>query len=115
MAFDEKLAARVRQLLADHPGITEQRMFGGLCFLLRGNMCCGIMGDTLMVRVGPEVYDAALAAPHAREMDFTGRPLKGMVYVAPAGLRTRSALSAWVARGASFAGRLPPKNNKTKQ
>lgn len=109
MAFDQHLATRVRKLLADYPGFTEQRMFGGLCFLVRGNMCCGIVRDMLMVRVGPEAYHAALAEPHARQMDFTGRPLNGMVYVAPAGLRTRSALSAWVGRGAAFANSLPPK------
>ena len=112
MAFDETLADRVRVELEDQPGLTEKRMFGGLCFLLRGHMCCGIVRDTLMVRVGPDAYDAALSEPHAREMDFTGKPLRGMVYVAPVGLRTDSALASWVRRGAEFAGSLPPKKRK---
>lgn len=109
MAFDDRLADRVRSALARQAGVTEKRMFGGLCFLLHGHMCCGIVGDTLMVRVGPDAYDAALDEPHAREMDFTGKPLRGMVYVAPDGLITDSALASWVRRGTAFAGNLPPK------
>ncbi len=115
MAYDETLAARVRTALADHPGLSEKRMFGGLCFLLDGNMCCGLVGDTLMVRVGPDAYEPALARPHAREMDFTGRPLRGMVYVAPAGVRTAAALASWVHRGTAFAASLPPKKAKAKK
>lgn len=109
MAFDETLAARVRRALATEPGVTERRMFGGLCFLIRGNMCCGIVGDRLMVRVGPDAYREALSRPHAREMDFTGRPLRGMVYVTMDGLRSESALVGWVRRGSAFAGALPAK------
>jgi len=84
-------------------------MFGGLCFLLGGNMCCGIVGEELMLRVGPEAYAAALARDHAREMDFTGRALKGMVYVGADGVAEDEALRAWVDMGAAFAGSLPPK------
>ncbi|MBW3669776.1 MAG: TfoX/Sxy family protein, partial [Actinobacteria bacterium] len=73
MPFDEGLAQRVRELLEDGPDASERKMFGGLAFMLGGNMCCGIVGDELMVRVGPDGYEAALARPHAREMDFTGR------------------------------------------
>ena len=109
MAYDEMLAQRVRDCFEDPDVVTERRMFGGLCFLVSGNMCCGIVGHELMVRVGPEGYAAALKRPHAREMDFTGRPLKGMVYLAPDGLRTKRSLQAWVKRGAAFAGSLPAK------
>jgi TfoX/Sxy family transcriptional regulator of competence genes len=115
MAFDERLAERVRVALAAVPGVTEKHMFGGLCFLVRGNMCCGIVGDTLMVRVGPDAYDDALARPHAREMDFTGRALRGMVYVAPEGVRAKRSLDAWVRRGSDFATSLPPKTKQTKK
>lgn len=112
MAYDEILADRARVALAGTPGLQEKRMFGGLCFLLHGSMSCGIVRDVLMVRVGPEAYGAALAEPHAREMDFTGRPLKGMVYVDAAGVRTPEALLAWIDRGVAFAGALPPKPPK---
>jgi TfoX/Sxy family transcriptional regulator of competence genes len=90
-------------------GLTERQMFGGLAFLVRGNMCCGIIGDELMVRVGPEHYTASLAQPHAREMDLTGRAMKGMVYVAEEGIREDLQLQSWVARGLEFVSTLPPK------
>ncbi|MEZ4869933.1 MAG: TfoX/Sxy family protein [Caldilineaceae bacterium] len=109
MAYSEELAQRVRTALGDELGVTEKKMFGGLCFLLRGNMICGIVKDELMVRVGPEQYGAALQQPYAREMDFTGRAMKGMVYIAPAGITEYSDLSMWVQRGVTFAGSLPPK------
>ncbi len=114
MAFDEKLGARIRDLLAGHPDVAERKMFGGLCFLVRGRMCCGIVGSDLMVRVGPDDHERALARPHARPMDFTGRPMKGMVYVSPAGLRTASALGAWVERGIRCALAMPPKTRRTR-
>jgi TfoX/Sxy family transcriptional regulator of competence genes len=98
MAYDEPLAERVRRVLAGRPGLEERRMFGGLAFLLDGRMFCGISKDELMVRVGPERHAEALAAPHARPMDFTGRPMKGMVFVGAAGLRG-PALRRWVERG----------------
>jgi TfoX/Sxy family transcriptional regulator of competence genes len=113
MAFDEKLAGRVRRALATERA-EEKRMFGGLCFLVRGHMALGIVGDELMVRVGRESYEAALAEPHAREMDFTGRPLRGMVYVGQAGLATPAALRRWVSRGAAHARSLPPKASPAK-
>ncbi len=108
MAYDEPLAERVREVLAGHDGVAEKKMFGGLCLLINGNMCCGVVEDRLMVRVGPEAYEATLALPHAREMDFTGKPLRGMVYVDAAGVRTQDDLYAWIERGAAFAGSLPP-------
>lgn len=110
MVYDEGLAERVRAALQGVRGVSEKKMFGGLSFLLRGHMCCGIIGDELMVRVGPEAYAACLREPHAREMDFTGRPMKGLVTVAVAGLTSSATLAAWVARGRAYAACLPPKD-----
>ncbi len=109
MAYDEKLAARVRDLLSDSPGYSERKMFGGLCFMIGGNMACGIVGDDLMVRLTPDSHEDALSRPHVRPMDFTGRPMKGMVYVEIGGIKEDAALAEWVDRGASFAASLPPK------
>jgi TfoX/Sxy family transcriptional regulator of competence genes len=109
MAYDEGLAARVRDVLGDHPDIIEKKMFGGLAFMVQGNMACGIIQDDLMVRVGPEGYETALAQPHARSMDFTGKPMRGMVVVDGAGLDTDETLDEWVQRGLQFALSLPPK------
>ncbi len=109
MAYDESLAERIRLLLKSRRGVSEKKMFGGLSFLVRGNMACGVVGSDLMVRVGPEGYDAALARAHAREMDFTGRPMKGMIYVEAKGLRSARQLETWVERGVAFARSLPEK------
>ena len=106
MAYDEALARRIRDLLRDRRDVTERKMFGGLAFLIAGHMCCGIVGRDLMVRVGRENYESALAHKHVRPMDFTGRPSRGMVYVAPAGLRSRRALEAWIDGGVRFAIRI---------
>jgi TfoX/Sxy family transcriptional regulator of competence genes len=111
MAFDEKLAARARQLLADRSDVTERRMFGGLTFMVRGHMCCGVQGDELILRLGPDGADEALASPHARPMDFTGRPLAGFVTVSRDGLSGR-ALARWVERAVAWAESLPPKTSK---
>jgi hypothetical protein len=81
VAYDEGLADRVRGVIGDDPRLHEQKMFGGLAFMISGNMCVGIAGEDLMVRVGRDAYDDALARPHAREMDFTGRPMRGIVFV----------------------------------
>ena len=110
MAYDEKLATRIRAHLDGRPDIEERKMFGGLAFLAGGHMCCGIIGSELMVRVGPDGWEQAAARPHARPMDFTGRPMPGMVSVAPAGLRTARALGAWIERGLRFTATLPPKS-----
>ena len=109
MAYDETLAERVRDILVAEDGLAERKMFGGLCFTLRGNMVCGIVGNTLMLRLNEELADAALDRPHVRPMDFTGRPMRTMVYVDPPGLRGR-ALGRWVAQARNFAQTLPPKN-----
>lgn len=109
MPYDEQLADRVRDVLAPEPGLTERKMFGGLAFMLDGHMCCGVVGSDLMLRLGIDGADGALARPHVRPMDFTGKPLAGMVYVAPAGLRG-VALRRWVERASAFVRTLPPKS-----
>jgi len=109
MAYDEKLAERVREVLRRRRGVTEKKMFGGLAFLVKGHMACGVIGDDLMVRVGADAYEAALQKAGARPMDFTGRPMKGMVYVGPRGHRRAPSLRAWVEQGVSYAKSLPPK------
>ncbi|MCR9093869.1 MAG: TfoX/Sxy family protein [bacterium] len=114
MAYDEGLAHRLRELLEDDSSVAEKKMFGGLCFLHGGHMVCGIVGDELMLRVGPEAYDACLAEPHAREMDFTGRALRGMIYVGTDGFAEDEDLEAWVERALSYARSLPPKSAKKK-
>jgi TfoX/Sxy family transcriptional regulator of competence genes len=109
MPYDEGLAQRIRELLEERDDVVEKKMFGGLAFLLDGNMAVGIVGDELMVRVGPDAYEQALALAHAREMDFTGRAMKGLVYVACEGFESDGDLAGWVARGVAFASSLPPK------
>jgi hypothetical protein len=110
VAYDEKLADRVSAILEELPGddVTERKMFGGLAFMYRGHMVVGIVGEELMVRAGPEATEAALRRPHVREMDFTGRHMKNMVFVEPAGLKGR-ALRGWVDAGVAFSRTLPPK------
>ena len=109
MAYDEGLAERLRDVYVGMPDVAEKKMFGGLAFMVNGHMSCGVVNDTLMVRVGPEAYANALARPHARQMDFTGKPLKGFVYVAPEGVESDEALSSWVSLSLEFVGSLPPK------
>jgi TfoX-like protein len=109
MAYDEDLANRIRERLGAEDGVTEKAMFGGLAFLLRGNMAVGISGDELMVRIGPDAADAALARPHTRVFDMTGRPMRGWILVAGSALAEDEALGAWVDEGCDFAAGLPPK------
>lgn len=115
MSYDEKTAERVRRILSGRADVVEKKMFGGLCFMVNGSMCCGLTHTAFMIRVGPEHYEEALAQPNARPMDFTGRPLTGMVYVDPAGYRTDVALAKWVARGVDFAAALPAKKRAVKK
>lgn len=89
--------------------MVEKKMFGGLSFMVKGHMCCGVVGDELMVRVGPDGYEAALERPHARPMDFTGKPLKGFVYVAAQGFSTQSTLERWIRLALEFVETLPAK------
>ncbi|PKB63648.1 MAG: RNA methyltransferase [SAR202 cluster bacterium Io17-Chloro-G2] len=109
MAFNEELALRIRAALSGHDGVVEKKMFGGIAFMLQGNMCVGVTGCDLMVRVGPNGLDDAMAQPHARPMDFTGRPMKGFVYVEPAGTEKDDSLKRWVQRGVAFVASLPAK------
>jgi TfoX/Sxy family transcriptional regulator of competence genes len=110
MSYNDVLAERVRAALAGQSGVKECQMFGGLSFLLRGHMCCGVVGDDVVIRVGPDDYRAALAEPHAREMDFTGRALKGFVYVSAQGVASEESLQGWVRRALRFASVLPAKS-----
>ena len=114
MAYDERLAERVRDVLAGDPGLSERKMFGGLAFMLDGNMCCGIVGERLMLRLGADLAAEALERPGVQPMDFTGRPMTGMVYVAPESLRGR-ALRSWIEQAAGFARTLPPKHPSSRR
>ena len=115
MPFDDDVAHRFREILAtevmDSEGVTikDKRMFGGLAIMVNGHMCCGIVGRRLVVRVGGNEYERALSQPHARPMDFTGRPMRGFVYVDPAGCRSNRQLRFWIRRGLHFVLSLPPK------
>ena len=109
MAYDEGLAQRVREAVVGHPGVDEKEMFGGIAFMLHGNMWCGVAGDDLMLRVGPDRYQLAVAREHARPMDFTGRPMKGMVYVAADGVEADEALADWLELAGEFVRSLPAK------
>ena len=108
MAYDEKLAARIRALLSDRDDVAERPMFGGLTFMLGGHMCCGVNLDELIVRIGPDEEDAALGQAHARPMDLTGRPMPGFVTVRPEGLKG-PALRRWVDQAVAYAEALPAK------
>lgn len=110
MAYDEALADRVRAVLAPREGLTEREMFGGIAFMLAGNMAVGIIGDDLMVRLDKEDAERALEEPHVRPMDFTGKPMKTTVYVDPNGTEGDADLASWVDSGADFAAALPPKS-----
>ena len=112
MTFDQGLAQRIREHLDEWPEVSERKMFGGAVFMIGGNMCCGVVGEELMVRVGPDAYDDALRLPHAREMDFTGKPMRGMLYVGTQGIDADEDLGAWIDRGAAFATSLPMKQPK---
>ena len=109
MAFDEVLSGRIRSILLRRRGITERRMFGGLAFMVDGHMFAGVLGKNLMARVGPRHYELALKEPYVRPMDFTGKPLRGYVYVGPRALQSEKQLRAWVERCLVHARSLRPK------
>ena len=109
MAFDEALAERVRATVAGVDGVVEKRMFGGLAFVVKGNMAVGVHGENLIVRLAPEQTEEALAEPGVRVFDMTGRPMKGWVLVGPEATASEDVLGAWVTRGLDFAESLPPK------
>ncbi len=109
MPYDEALARRIRDKLARTPGLNEKKMFGGVGFMLYGNLACGVNGNDLIVRVGPEKHAASLAQPYTRPFDMTGRPMAGWVVVEPPGFAVEADLDRWIAMGIDFAATLPPK------
>ena len=109
MAYDEGLATRVREVLGDQPGLAEKQMFGGLAFLVSGNMACGVRGDDLIVRVAADATEAALEEPGVRPFDLTGGRMKGWLMVAADGHAEYDDLRRWVDRGVAYAASLPPK------
>ena len=109
MAFDDDLAARIRERLARRRGIEEKRMFGGVGFLLNGNLLVGVWKDSLVARLGPGEGEAALLEPHVRAFDITGRPMAGWVLVGPEGVGEDDQLSEWIGRAMAFVGTLPAK------
>jgi len=109
MGYDEGLGERIRGLLDGRHGISEKRMFGGVAFMIGGHMCVGIVKDDLMVRVGADAHERLVRQPHARPMDFTGRPMKGFLYVGALGLERDADLERWVEYGVEYAMSLPAK------
>lgn len=109
MAYDAALADRIRAALAEESGLSERKMFGGLCFMRNGHMFAGIVGDELMARLGEAEALRALAQAHVRPMDFTGKPMKGYVYVDAAGVADAADLARWLRLGLAFTATLPPK------
>jgi len=96
MSYDEKLAGRVRELLSSKRNVAEKKMMGGLTFMVNNKMCVGILNDELMARIDPEVYESALERRGCREMDFTGRPMKGFVFIGPEGTKSKKDLEYWM-------------------
>ena len=111
MAYDEGLAERIREVL-EPANVREIRMFGGLAFMAKDHMCCGVMGSALLARVGPEAYPAALRQRHVRTMEFTGRPFAGYVLVDPPGIESDAALTKWLDASLAFVRSLPPKKKR---
>jgi TfoX/Sxy family transcriptional regulator of competence genes len=109
MAFDQGLAQRIREQLAATGGVAERQMFGGIAFLVDGNMCVGVIGDDLIARVGPAATEAALGRPGSRLFDFSSRPMKGWIMVEPGALEADDALAAWIDDALGFVRTLPPK------
>jgi TfoX/Sxy family transcriptional regulator of competence genes len=109
VAYDEALADRVRDLLASRSDVTERKMFGGIAFMVAGNMACGVLGDELIVRLGEEGGEKAVAEEGVRPFDFTGKPMRNIVYISPERTSDDDGLTEWVDAGADFAASLPPK------
>jgi TfoX/Sxy family transcriptional regulator of competence genes len=115
MAYDEQLAARIRRAIGPRPDVTEKKMFGGVAFLQRGKMFCGLATEDLMVRIGPERYESALSESHVRPMDFTGRPMRGYIFVGPGGTRTEKAIKKWIEQATAFVATLDVTAKKRKK
>ena len=109
MSTSAELLARIEQYFATHPGIIVKKMFGGHCFMLNGNMCCGVVKERLMARIGPDAYEAALQEQWVSEMNFTGKPMRGMIYIAAEGIESDAQLHNWLKRCENFAESLEPK------
>lgn len=109
MPYDTILATRIMAIIGPLPNLVEKKMFGGVGFLVNGNMACGVHKDEMIIRVGPQASEQALSRPHTRIFDMTGHPMVGWVMVAPEGIRTESQLKYWVDLGLSFTATLPPK------
>jgi hypothetical protein len=109
MAFDETLAARIRAALEGRKDVVEKRMFGGVAFMVRGHMSCGVVGSSLMVRVDPEEEEKLLRKPAVRPMDFTGRPMRGFLFVDPPGIASAASLGKWLGRATAHAEAKPRK------
>ena len=109
MAYDEGLAQRVSEILIDLPNLDEKKMFGGIGYMLNGNIAVGVHGDSLIVRTGPEMHGEARQKPHTKEFDITGRPMKGWIMVSPEGVQEDESLQTWVQMGIDFAISLPAK------
>jgi TfoX/Sxy family transcriptional regulator of competence genes len=109
MAYDETLAARVRAYIGDHPALTERKMFGGIGFMLQGNMAVGVSGDELMVRLDPRTQETTMARPGVRLFEMGGRTMNGWVLVAPTAIVSNDDLGSWIETGSSYALTLPAK------
>jgi TfoX/Sxy family transcriptional regulator of competence genes len=102
VVYNEAFAGRVRAALAGQPNVDEKKMFGGLTFMVSGQMCCGVLKDDLIVKIDPDWFDQAMQQPGVRPFDFTGKPMTGMVYVASGEIGSAAALQAWVQRGVEY-------------
>lgn len=109
MQNEDPLSGRIRQILSSRRRISERKMFGGVCFMINGNMCVGTWKGSLIVRLDRKNHDKTLAEPHTRPADMNGRPMKGWALVEPAGIESENQLTAWVDRAVRFAESLPPK------
>jgi TfoX/Sxy family transcriptional regulator of competence genes len=114
MAYNPQLLERIRAVLAQRTDVTEKKMFGGVAFMVRGNMACGPHGDNLLIRIGEEAAAKAMTEKHVKPMMFTGRPLKPFATIEAPGLKTESQLRRWVTMAADYAASLPPKAGKAK-
>lgn len=115
VAFDDTLARRVRKALDSRPDLIEKHMFGGVCFMIRGRMCCGIIDSSLMVRLDPDEADRVADQPHVRPMDFTGKPMRGYLFVDTEGIDSPKALKSWVDRCVAYIETMPTKKAKSKK
>ena len=115
MAYNEELAERVREALADRTDVEEKRMFGGLTFMVGGQMCCGVLKNDLVVRIEPDEFDALVAQPHVRPFDFSGRPMQGMVYVENSAFVDARVLRTWVQRGIDYVAAHPATAKRSKR